>query len=161
MLVRFDHQNRLYKALRLIGPIHLNLNRVMNQALSKKGLTETQFRILEVICENEPMTVQALARNMSMTRRSVQRVVVHLSTDGLLARTANPKRAGSWIFTPTQAGRELCQNATRLLAGLLGQEFGDINITELVVTLRLLNRIASTLEMSDHEDRGIAQTASA
>lgn len=85
MLVRFDKQERLYKAIKLVRPIHLNVHRSIEHMLEGSGISVAERAVLELLCV-EPLTVPEAARRLSMKRQFVLRVVVGLLEKGLLEK---------------------------------------------------------------------------
>ena len=81
MLVRFDPQERLYKTLKLVRSIHLNMQRSAEHMLDGAGISVAERAVLELFCET-PLTVPEAGRRLSMKRQFVLRVV-----NGLMDKT--------------------------------------------------------------------------
>ncbi|WP_112806569.1 MarR family winged helix-turn-helix transcriptional regulator [Ensifer sp.] len=145
MLVRFDKQERLYKAIKLVRPIHLNVHRSIEQMLKGAGISVAERAVLELLCV-EPLTVPEAARRLSMKRQFVLRVVVGLLEKGLLEKQPNPEHRRAYFCAPSAAGRDLFAAIHRRELELLHAVLGDINQTEVVVALRVLTRVASAFE---------------
>lgn len=145
MLVRFDKQERLYKAVRLVRPVHLNVSRTMEKLLEGAGISVAERAVLELIC-GQPLTVPEAARQLSMKRQFVQRVAAGLISKGLIEKTPNPEHRSAYVCAPTSAGRDLFQAVHRRELEMLNAVLGDINQTEVVVALRVMMRIDAAFE---------------
>ncbi len=145
MLVRFDKQERLYKAIRLVRPVHLNVSRTIEKLLDGAGISVAERAVLELICE-EPLTVPEAARQLSMKRQFVQRVAAKLMSKGLVEKTPNPEHRRAYFCAPTAAGRDLFEAVHRRELEMLHAVLGDINQTEVVVALRVMMRIDAAFE---------------
>lgn len=74
-----------------------------DKLVSKFGLTGARWQVLGAIAQvGVPETTARLARNMGLTRQSVQRVVNEMVSEGMLALQDNPhhKRAKLVVMTP-------------------------------------------------------------
>lgn len=145
MLVRFDKQERLYKAIRLVRPVHLNVSRTMEKLLEGAGISVAERAVLELIC-GQPLTVPQAARQLSMKRQFVQRVAAGLMSKGLIEKAPNPEHRRAYLCAPTAAGRDLFQAVHRRELEMLHAILGDINQTEVVVALRVMMRIDAAFE---------------
>lgn len=145
MLVRFDKQERLYKAIRLVRPVHLNVSRTMEKLLEGAGISVAERAVLELVCE-EPLTVPEAARQLSMKRQFVQRVAARLMSKGLVEKTPNPEHRKAYLCAPSAAGRDLFEAVHRRELEMLHAVLGDINQTEVVVALRVMMRIDAAFE---------------
>lgn len=145
MLVRFDKQERLYKAIKLLRPAHLNVQRTLEKMLEGAGITVTERAVLEALCE-EPLTVPEAARRLSMKRQFVQRIAAGLLAKGLVEKQPNPEHRRAYFCAPTHAGRDLFSAVHRREIEMLHAVLGDINQTEVVVALRVMTRIDAAFE---------------
>lgn len=145
MLVRFDKQERLYRAIRLVRPIHLNVSRTVEKMLEAAGITVAERAVLELLCE-EPLTVPEAARRLSMKRQFVQRVAVGLADKGLVGKKPNPEHRRAYLCEPTPAGRTLFDAVHQRELEMLYTVLGDINQTEAVVALHVMARIDAAFE---------------
>lgn len=146
MQSRFDKQDRLYQAVRLIRPIHLNLQRTLEAQLAGTGISVAQRDLLELLYMSGPVTVPTATRMLGTKRQFVQRTMSGLVALGLVERRRNPKRSRAWICGVTDTGARLFETVHQREMALLRQRLGDINITEVVVALRVLARVAGAYE---------------
>jgi DNA-binding MarR family transcriptional regulator len=145
MLVRFDKQERLYKAIKLLRPVHLNVNRTLEKMLAGTGITVAERAVLELLCD-EPLTVPEAARRLSMKRQFVQRIVAGLIKKDLVEKKPNPEHLRAYFCLPTPAGRDLFNIVHQRELDMLHAVLGDINQTEVVVALRVMTRIDAAFE---------------
>lgn len=145
MLVRFDPHERLYKTLKLVRSVHLNMQRSTEQMLDGAGVSVAERAVLELFCE-EPLTVPEAARRLSMKRQFVLRVVTGLMEKQLLERQPNPEHRRAYFCVPTVAGRALFEEIHRREVEMLHAMLGDINQTEVVAALRVMTRVATAFE---------------
>lgn len=145
MLVRFDKQERLYKAIRLVRPVHLNVSRTVEKMLEGAGITVAERAVLELLCE-EPLTVPEAARRLSMKRQFVQRVAAGLIAKGLIEKKPNPEHRKAYFCAPSTAGLDLFNAVHQRELEMLHAVLGDINQTEVVVALRVMTRIDAAFE---------------
>ncbi|WP_018235963.1 MarR family winged helix-turn-helix transcriptional regulator [Ensifer sp. BR816] len=145
MLARFDRQERLYKAIKLVRPVHLNVSRTVEKMLEGAGISVVERAVLELLCE-EPLTVPEAARRLSMKRQFVQRVAAGLIEKGLVEKKPNPEHRRAYFCAPSPAGRDLFNAVHQRELEMLHSVLGDINQTEVVVALRVMARIDAAFE---------------
>lgn len=145
MLVRFDPHDRLYKTLRLVRSINLNMQRASEHMLDGAGISVAERAVLELFCL-EPLTVPEAARRLSMKRQFVLRIVNGLMDKQLLEKRPNPEHRRAYLCSPTVGGRSLFEEIHRREVEMLHALLGDINQTEVVATLRVMTRVATAFE---------------
>lgn len=143
MQTRFDGHERLYQVIRLMRRIDLDLGRIMNAELRRAGLTPAQRAVLEAIHENGAMTVPEVAARLSLKRQFVQRAAARLITAGFIETMPNPTHKRSLHLCLTEAGRSAFSALHERELALLHRHLGDINMTEIIVALRVMNRVAA------------------
>ena len=67
------------------------------------GLTAARWQVLGAVLR-EPLSVSGIARNMGLTRQSVQRLADALVEDGLCAYEENPEHRRAKLLVPTKKG---------------------------------------------------------
>jgi DNA-binding MarR family transcriptional regulator len=145
MLVRFDPHQRLYKTLKLVRSIHLNMQRSTEHMLDGAGVSVAERAVLELFCD-EPLTVPEAARRLSMKRQFVLRVAIGLMEKQLLEKQPNPEHRRAYLCAPTVRGRALFEEIHRREVEMLHAMLGDINQTEVVAALRVMTRVATAFE---------------
>ena len=82
------------------------LTAAADQLVKPLGLTSARWQVLAMVgFRAQPATVSDLARSLSLTRQSVQRVVDDLTRDGMVAAAANPAHVRAPLIGVTAAGR--------------------------------------------------------
>ena len=77
------------------------------------GLTSARWQVLGAIAlAGRPLPVSHIARNMGLTRQSVQRVVNELARDGLVDFAANPHHQRAKLILLTAAGEAAYEGAS-------------------------------------------------
>lgn len=146
MQTRFDRQERLHRVVRLIRPIHLNISRTFDRLLDASGLSLAQRAVLELLIDGGPRTVPDAARALSMKRQFVQRIVADLLDAGLVERGKAPERPRAHLYAASASGQSAYATVHARELALLREHLGDINTTEVIVTMRVLNRLAACFE---------------
>lgn len=79
------------------------------------GLTSARWQVLAMAgFRDPPGSVSDLARGLSLTRQSVQRVVDELTRDGMVSSEVNPAHARARLITVTPKGRAALDAAEAL-----------------------------------------------
>jgi DNA-binding MarR family transcriptional regulator len=146
MQTRFDKQDRLYQAIRLIRPIHLNIQRTLEAQLDGTGISVAQRDVMEVLYTSGPITVPTATRMLGMKRQFVQRTMSDLIASGMVERRRSSRQTRAYICRLTERGARLFETVHQREMALLRQRLGDINITEVIVALRVLARVAGAYE---------------
>lgn len=98
----------MFEALRLGGA----LAQAGDALMAPLGLTAARWQLLATIDYlAEPQTVSGLARALSLTRQSVQRLVNEMARDGLLELADNPAHRRARLVRLCDAGRAILTQA--------------------------------------------------
>lgn len=154
MQTRFDGQERLYQAIRLMRRIDLNVGRVMQAELRSAGLTPAQRLIVEALIDHGAMTVPETAACLSLKRQFVQRIATALLAAELVEIQPNPAHKRSPRLVVTGSGRKKFNALHERELALLHQHLGDINMTEIIVALRVMNRVSACFSELAEKVRG-------
>lgn len=73
------------------------------------GLTTARWQVLRAVF-HEPLTVAGAARNMGLTRQTVQRVADALVAEGLCRYLPNPAHRRAKLLAPTERGLRAIQH---------------------------------------------------
>lgn len=109
------------------------------------GLTAAWWQVLGAVL-GEPLPVAGIARDMGITRQSVQRIANILVAEGLAEYLPNPAHRRAKLVRPTDAGREAVARidpAHAQVADKLADELGIDNLRE---TLDMLARLSDALD---------------
>jgi DNA-binding MarR family transcriptional regulator len=126
----------------------IRLNRLFTdagEAIAKPaGQTLARWLVLDAVNE-QPATVAQIARNLRLTRQSVQRLADLLVRDGLAVYQDNPRHRRAKLLRITRSGRAALgkiEAAQRTWADALAAEIGE---AELRRTSRALDKLLSAL----------------
>ncbi|MFE5622969.1 MarR family winged helix-turn-helix transcriptional regulator [Streptomyces virginiae] len=109
------------------------------------GLTAAWWQVLGAVLR-EPLPVAGIARNMGITRQSVQRIADLLVAKGLAEYAPNPAHRRAKLLRPTQEGLAAVDRigpGHAAMAARLAAELGDTAFAE---TVRVLERLAAALD---------------
>ncbi len=123
---------RVYDVIRHVRPLHAVLAQAVTVALAGRDVTMPMRAVLEVLHDDGPRTVPAVARTLDLSRQFVQRLVDACAARGLVADEPNPAHRRSPLVTLTPRGED---------------EISDILADE-AATLR---RVAAGLDPDDVE----------
>jgi DNA-binding MarR family transcriptional regulator len=109
------------------------------------GLTAAWWQVLGAVVHH-PLPVAGIAREMGITRQSVQRIADLLAVNGLAEYRDNPAHRRAKLLAPTDAGREAMGRigpAHRVAAGALTEAMGH---DEMVAAVGALRRLSDALD---------------
>lgn len=116
------------------------LQRVGDRLTAGSGLTTARWQVLGAVL-HEPLTVAAIARNMGLTRQSVQRTADLLVEEGLCQYSPNPAHRRAKLLSSTDHGlNSVRQLAPRVVAWSkrVRESVGDDVIDAATVSVREL-----------------------
>lgn len=115
--------------------------------VSSLGLTSARWQVLGAIALSpETLTVSQIARNMGLTRQSVQRVVNEMTRDGLLCLTANPRDRRAMLVERTARGRSVYAAAVERQGPWAARLAKSCRIEQIAAATVVLERLRSRLE---------------
>ncbi|WP_210580612.1 MarR family winged helix-turn-helix transcriptional regulator [Streptomyces sp. GESEQ-4] len=109
------------------------------------GLTAAWWQVLGAVLR-EPLPVSGIAREMGITRQSVQRIADLLVERGLAEYRPNPAHRRAKLLAPTEEGLAAVRRINpghTVFADRLAEAFGE---DELADAVRLLERLSKVLE---------------
>ena len=112
------------------------------------GLTTARWQILGAV-DHAPASVAHVARDLGLTRQSVQEKVDTMAREGLIEFVDNPDHKRSRLIAPTAKARkalDVLRPRQTQFAGLMG---GRHSLDELQTTLDVLRRARTTLETTE------------
>lgn len=135
---------------------HLNgrLIAIAENLARPAGLTAARWQVLGTVL-GTPMSVADVARELGLTRQSVQRVADILVEQGLAAYRPNPAHRRAKLLNPTEEGRQAVRRiapAHAALAERLAQKLGPEEFRRIADTLNDLAALLDTLEITDQPD---------
>src|SRR5262245_46256623 len=101
-----------------------------------------------------PLPVAQIARNMGLTRQSVQRIVDVLAQEQLVTFTENPYHQRAKLVCLTERGSELLEEVTRRQATWVNQLAKELSPHELQAAARLMETVRQRLEKLAGKEKG-------
>lgn len=112
------------------------------------GLTAAWWQVLAAVLD-EPRSVADVARNVGVTRQSVQRIADLLVDRGLAVYRPNPAHRRAKLLSPTPQGRDAVRRiapAHAQLAGRLAEKAGRDEMAQLLDGLQRLTDALDALD---------------
>jgi DNA-binding MarR family transcriptional regulator len=121
------------------------LLQVGDELVKPVGLTSSRWQILGVV-EHVPASVAHVAREMGLTRQSVQRTADLLATDGMVEYTDNPHHRRAKLMKITPQGRDALDYVEERQVAWTDQVGGEHSLEDLRTAVTVLRRIRESLE---------------
>lgn len=109
------------------------------------GLTAAWWQVLGVVLR-DPLPVARIAREIGITRQSVQRTADILVHQGLAQYEPNPEHRRAKLVRPTDEGREAIRRLSPAHAALAGRVAEELGVEGLRRTLDTLTRLFEVLD---------------
>ncbi|MCP3671665.1 MAG: MarR family transcriptional regulator [Gammaproteobacteria bacterium] len=137
---------RLNLAISKLNGIFLDLG---NELFRPIGMTNARSQVMGAIdIAGVPLTAAQIARNMGLSRQSVQRIINILVDDGLLVLEDNPHHKRASLVKITAAGEEKILQIREVLFRWSEQVASNFKIGGLEQGLGLLQSLSDYLEQS-------------
>lgn len=118
-----------------------------DRLVSKFGLTGARWQVLGAIVKlGVPETTARLARNMGLTRQSVQRVVNEMVSEGMLTFEENPHHKRSKLVIMTPKGERAFERALELQGPWVKALSAGISKQRMVEAREVLAALGAKLE---------------
>jgi len=111
------------------------------------GLTSARWQVLGAIGQ-APLPVAQIARNMGLTRQSVQRTVNLLADEGLVEFAANPNHRRAKLVTLSSEGQARLAAVSRGQVGWARQVAAPLAARDLRTAVRVLRAFRELVEAS-------------
>jgi DNA-binding MarR family transcriptional regulator len=108
------------------------------------GMSSARWQVLGALeLAGRPLSASQVARNMGLTRQSVQRVLDELEASGFVTFADNPDHARAKLVAPTASGRRVFQTIMRRQSDWSNDVkartgFSDRRLHDVTVALRKL-----------------------
>jgi DNA-binding MarR family transcriptional regulator len=112
------------------------------------GLTAALWQVLGAVLRS-PRSVADVAREIGVTRQSVQRVADLLVDRGLAAYRPNPAHQRAKLLTPTDAGRQAIHHISPAHAAFAQHLADMVSADDLEASLATVARLSEALERLD------------
>ncbi|MER6673764.1 helix-turn-helix domain-containing protein [Streptomyces sp. NPDC000983] len=112
------------------------------------GLTAAWWQVLGAVLP-EPLTVSGIARDMGITRQSVQRIADLLVERGLAEYRPNPAHRRAKLLAPTEEGLAAVRRIDpghAAFADRLALAFGEAELADAVQVLERLSKVLAETE---------------
>ncbi|MEU0029029.1 helix-turn-helix domain-containing protein [Streptomyces sp. NPDC006335] len=123
---------------------------VADELAGPSGLTAAWWQVLGAVLP-EPLPVAGIAREMGITRQSVQRIADLLVERGLAEYRPNPAHRRAKLLAPTQEGLAAVHRIDpghTAFADRLAEAFGEAELAEAVEMLERLSKVLDQLSTS-------------
>lgn len=118
----------------------------IGEALARpSGLTGASWQVLAAVLRT-PLPVADVAREIGVTRQSVQRVADLLVAQGLADYQPNPRHRRAKLLTATSAGRDAIRRIAPGHAAFAGRLAGALGVATMEDTLAAVRRLSEVLE---------------
>ncbi|MDQ2585930.1 MarR family transcriptional regulator [Saccharothrix yanglingensis] len=109
------------------------------------GLTAAWWQVLGAVLR-EPLPVSGIAREMSLTRQSVQRIADLLVERGLAEYLPNPAHKRAKLLRPTGEGYSAVRRLTAAQHAFTNRVSSRVDVDELRTTLAVMERLIAALD---------------
>ncbi|MBB5957779.1 DNA-binding MarR family transcriptional regulator [Saccharothrix tamanrassetensis] len=109
------------------------------------GLTAAWWQVLGAVLR-EPLPVSGIAREMSLTRQSVQRIADLLVRKGLAEYLPNPAHRRAKLFRPTEAGYRAISSLTEAQHAFTNRISAQVDLDDLRTTLAVMERLITAVD---------------
>ncbi|WP_227979347.1 MarR family winged helix-turn-helix transcriptional regulator [Nocardia spumae] len=123
---------------------------VAEELAKPAGITAAWWQVLGAVL-HEPLPVSGIAREMGITRQSVQRIADLLVDKGFAEYRPNPAHRRAKLIAITEAGHDAVRRITphhATLAKRLAAELGSVRFAEIVAALTELSAALEVIEPS-------------
>jgi DNA-binding MarR family transcriptional regulator len=136
-----------------LGVFRLNgqLLTVAEELAGPSGLTAAWWQVLGAVL-GQPLPVAGIAREMGITRQSVQRIADLLVERGLAEYRPNPAHRRAKLLAPTEEGLAAVRRigpGHAAFADRLAEAFGESELAEAVGALERLSKVLDQISTGD------------
>lgn len=121
---------------------------VAERLAAPAGLTAARWQVLGAVLR-QPLTVAGIARDMGLTRQSVQRTADVLVDLGMLVRLPNPAHRRAPLMGPTEAGLAAVRAINPQHAALAARLAATMGQAELDAALESMTALSAALDALD------------
>lgn len=118
-----------------------------NALCAGTGLTSSRWQILGAIAAaGRPVTASQIARQMGLTRQTVQRLIDELEASGMLRRTADPEHGRARLAEFTAKGRDVYQTMQQRQIPWSNAVADGIAAKQLAAALSVIRELRTRIE---------------
>ena len=122
--------------------------------IQETGISETDFRVLEVLLHKGPLPVNTIGPKVHLTPGSISVAVDRLLDKGLVSRVESPDHRRVRMVALTKSGKDVILPVFRKHSAEIGTVFADANPKELQMletVLKKAGKRASVLAEAKHK----------
>ncbi len=134
-----------YKVTWLVRRLFRAMAAAADEDLRDAGLTAADRAVLESLFPHERRTVPAIARHYEVSRQHVQATANRLLDQGLLRSEGNPGHKRSPLLRLSRSGLRVFREFRKREGALLDTAFADIEIADIAVTRRTLEKLLARI----------------
>lgn len=108
------------------------------------GLTSARWQVLGALSER-PLTAAQVARNMGLTRQSVQRLVDVLEEEGVVCFEDNPHHLRAKLIRMTEVGERKYAKVMEIQVGWVNHLSQGLRVADVKVALQVLRAMEERL----------------
>uniref|UniRef100_UPI0031E3F439 MarR family winged helix-turn-helix transcriptional regulator n=1 Tax=Saccharothrix mutabilis TaxID=33921 RepID=UPI0031E3F439 len=131
----------IMRTFRLYGAF-LDAAEVMTKPV---GLTAAWWQVLGAVLK-DPLPVSGIAREMSLTRQSVQRTADLLVEKGLAEYLPNPAHRRAKLFRPTEAGHKAIESLRAAQHNFTNRVSAQVDLNDLKTTLKVMTQLIKAVD---------------
>lgn len=124
--------------------LHGQLVTIGEELARAAGITGASWQVLAAVLRT-PLSVADVAREIGVTRQSVQRVADVLVGQGLATYQPNPAHRRAKLLAPTQAGRDAIRRVAPAHAALASQLAAELGVSTMEDALARVRRLSEAL----------------
>jgi DNA-binding MarR family transcriptional regulator len=123
------------------------------------GLSSARWQVMGALAAG-PLPVVQVARNMGLTRQSVQRTVDVLAEEQLVTFAENPYHQRAKLVRLTERGTKVLEEVARRQAAWANQLAKELSPDKVSAAVRLLETVRQRLEQSTRKEKCYGQRRS-
>ena len=125
--------------------LHGQLVAIGEELARPSGMTGASWQVLAAVLRT-PMPVADVAREIGVTRQSVQRIADLLVAEGLADYHPNPRHLRAKLLAATSAGRDAIRRIGPGHAAFAARLAGELGVASMEDTLSAVRRLSEVLE---------------
>lgn len=129
------------KLIIALGRTYRNAHRRSNELFLEKGLTLSQFMVLELLYNRGEQTIQQIIDKVLSSSGNITVVVRNLEQKEFIYRRDNPNDRRSYLIGITQTGKELMDFAFEKHMSNLAETFSQLTTEEKELIVSLLKKL--------------------
>ena len=125
--------------------LHGQLVAIGEELARPSGMTGASWQVLAAVLRS-PLSVADIAREIGVTRQSVQRIADLLVAEGLAGYQPNPRHRRAKLLAATSAGRDAIRRIAPGHAAFAARLAGELGVATMEDTLAAVRRLSEVLE---------------